>query len=195
MARFWVEAGTEGRGGLALPPFSAESQAGCFPLFSSPPYSSMPLRERLASMSSCSKEFVPHLSSKQKPIFFTIFFFFFFLRRDCSDIPSGHRLPRQCPLPVPLSTSMWLSLQPPALQLLAEDLPAAVLTPPTAMLNFPLHLLTRCLPPSSVATATQPPEQWGPAGARVCKQLPAGAGVRWCKAAVGWGAGSGGCVH
>lgn len=99
----------KGRGGLVLPPFWAETRAGCFLMLSSPPYSYMPLRELLGSMSSCSEEFTPHLSSKQKT------FFFFFFGRDCSNVPSGHRLPRQCLLPVPLRTSGWLSLQPPTL--------------------------------------------------------------------------------
>lgn len=72
-----VEAGAQGRGGLALPLFRAETQAGCFPLLSSPPYSSVPLRELLTSMSSCTEEITPHLSSEQKHMLGFFLFFFY----------------------------------------------------------------------------------------------------------------------
>lgn len=71
----WVEAGAQGRGGLALPPFRAETRAGCFPLLSSPPYSSVPLCELPTSMSSCTEEITLHLSSEQKNM---LGFFLFF---------------------------------------------------------------------------------------------------------------------
>jgi len=74
VAGLWAEVGAEGSGGLALPPF----WAGCFPQLSSLPHSSVPLRERLASMSSCSEEFTLHLSSKQKNIFFFSSFYYNF---------------------------------------------------------------------------------------------------------------------
>lgn len=108
-----------------------------------------------------------HLSNKQNSI---PFFFVFIISWGFfgSDIPCGHFLPRQCPVPVPQSTSKWLSLQPPALRLLSEDPHDAELS-----LAFAAVLLS----PSAVAVTSQPPGQQGPAIAPVCKQLLAGAGL------------------